>query len=122
MLDRGFSSVGKVLKLQVLIIILVYISLAVLENWFYAVWSLVGGLTAFVPNFYFALRIKNSEGKEPDKIVKAFYRGESGKLLLTVVMFAIIFQLPNIKLLPLMIGYVSALSVFWFALILRNQI
>jgi ATP synthase protein I len=45
--------------------------------------------------------------------------GESGKLLLTAALFILIFKVPNVEILPLFVGYITALSVFWFALIMR---
>lgn len=81
--------------------------------------SLWGGLAAFIPNLYFALRIRNSTGKGARKVVNSFYKAESGKLLLTAALFIIIFQIPNIEILPLLTVYVTALSVFWFALLMR---
>ena len=121
MLSQKYSTVNKVLKLQMLLVGLVSICFVFFKNEDFAIWSLLGGLVAFIPNVYFAFRIRSSHGQEAGKIVKAFYMGESGKLLLTGLMFALIFQLPDVKLLPLMTGYVTALSVFWFALIMRDQ-
>jgi len=68
---------------------------------------------------YFALRVRKSAGQEARKIVRSFYAGESGKLLLTAALFFMIFQLPHIEILPLLSVYVAALSVFWFALLMR---
>ena len=79
----------------------------------------LGGLAALIPNLYFALRVYRSTGQEARKIVRSFYAGESGKLLLTAALFYMIFQLPNIEIIPLLSVYMAALSVFWFALLLR---
>jgi ATP synthase protein I len=79
----------------------------------------LGGSAAFFPNLFFAYRIKKATGQEARKIVVSFYTGEVGKLLLTAAIFVLIFQIPNIDLLPLLVGYLTALSVFWFALLMR---
>lgn len=121
MLDRDLSTVGKVLKLQVLVIILISTGFALAKDEWFALWSVLGGGTAFLPNLYFALRIRSSYGQDARKIVRAFYVGESGKLLLTAVLFIVILQLPDVKLLPLMTCYVSVLSIFWFALVMREN-
>jgi ATP synthase protein I len=81
--------------------------------------ALLGGMAAFVPNLYFSLWIQRSAGQNARKIVNSFYVGESGKLLLTVVIFVMIFQIHNIQVLPLLVGYIAALSIFWFALLMR---
>jgi ATP synthase protein I len=81
--------------------------------------AILGGVAAFIPNLYFALRVYKSAGQEARKIVRSFYAGESGKLLLTAALFFMIFQLPNIEILPLLSVYIVVLSVFWFALLMR---
>jgi ATP synthase protein I len=53
---------------------------------------LAGGLTSFVPNAYFARHAFRYTGAQSAAAVAAsFYRGEAGKFLMTVVMFASIF-------------------------------
>jgi ATP synthase protein I len=117
--DRKFSTVVKILGYQVLITTIITFGFAVAYGWQSALSPALGGMAAFVPNFYFALRIYKSAGQEARKIVRSFYAGESGKLLLTGLFFAMIFQIPNIHIVPLFVSYAGALSVFWFALLLR---
>ncbi|WP_343034414.1 ATP synthase subunit I [Candidatus Methylobacter favarea] len=103
---------------QILITIIMTIGFAVAGGWPKALSSALGGLAAFIPNLYFAFRITNTNGLKARKILRTFYLGESGKLLLTAALFLIIFQIPAIQILPLLAGYIAALSVFWFALIM----
>jgi ATP synthase protein I len=119
MTDRKYSTVVKILSYQVLIILIVIAGFAVKGSEQQVLSALLGGIAAFVPNLYFALRIYRSAGQEPRKIVNSFYVGESGKLALTVALFIMIFQVPNIQILPLLVGYIAALSIFWFALLMR---
>jgi ATP synthase protein I len=81
--------------------------------------AFLGGLVAFVPNFYFAFEVNRSSGQEARKILNAFYVGEFGKLILTVVLFGLVFQLSDIQTVPLLVGYTLPLTVFWFALLMR---
>ena len=118
MAASGSSTVAKILGYQVLIIVVVSLGFAVGE-WHKALSSALGGLAAFVPNLYFALRVSGMAGQEPRKIIRSFYTGESVKLFLTAALFLLIFQIPSVKILPLLVGYVAALSVFWFALLMR---
>jgi ATP synthase protein I len=113
------STVVRILVLQILIITTVTAGFALLSGLSEALWPLLGGFAAFIPNLYFALRIYSSKGKSARKIVNSFYAGESGKLVLTAILFFLIFQIPHVKILPLLSGYIAALSVFWFALIMR---
>ncbi len=119
MTDRNLSTVSRILGYQLLIILIITAGFAIAGGWRQGFSSALGGMAAFVPNLYFALRIHRSSGKPARKIVNSFYAGESGKLLLTAVLFILIFKIPNIEILPLLAGYITALSVFWFALLMH---
>jgi len=116
---RKLSTVSKILGYQILIILIITAGFAFAGGWQQGLSGALGGMAAFVPNLYFALRIHRSSGKPARKIVNSFYAGESGKLLLTAALFILIFKIPNIEILPLLAGYITALSVFWFALLMR---
>ncbi|WP_411725551.1 ATP synthase subunit I [Methyloglobulus sp.] len=118
MTASGSTTVAKILGYQVLIIMVVSFGFVV-GGWQKALSSTLGGLAAFIPNLYFALRVSGSAEQEARKILRSFYVGESVKLLLTVALFILIFQIPSIEILPLLAGYIAALSVFWFALLIR---
>lgn len=119
MVGGELSAVSKILGYQILAIILVTIGFMVAGGSSKAISSSLGGLAAFIPNLYFALRLYKAKGQEPRKIVRSFYAGESGKLILTAALFMMIFQVPNVQILPLLTAYVAVLSVFWFALLMR---
>jgi len=112
-------TVSKVLAYQVAVIVVVVAGFGIAGGGHKALSSALGGLAAFIPNLYFALRIHKSAGQDARKILNSFYLAESGKLLLTAGLFVMIFQLPSIEMLPLLAGYMAALSVFWFALLMR---
>ncbi len=118
MAGKGVRTVAKILGFQILIITIVSMGFAVWGG--QKAWSAaLGGMAAFVPNMYFALRVSGADGQDARKVLNSFYIGESVKLLLTAALFIMIFQIPNIELIPLLTGYISALSVFWFALLMR---
>lgn len=119
MKDEKISTVEKILILQAFIIIAISSGFAVVSGLQSAKSPFLGALAAFIPNLYFALRILRTSGQGAKKIVNSFYAGESGKLILTAVLFYLIFQIPNINILTLLLGYIAVLSVFWFALIMR---
>ncbi|HEY8099101.1 MAG TPA: ATP synthase subunit I [Methylobacter sp.] len=116
---RNRSAVSKIISCQILMIIIMTTGFALAGGRPYALSAALGGAAAFIPNLYFALRVHRSAGQEARKIVNSFYAGESGKLLLTAALFFMIFHLPNIEILPLLVVYIAALSVFWFALLMR---
>ena len=119
MTGRKHSTVSKILGYQILIILIITTGFTFARGWQLGLSSALGGMAAFVPNLYFAFRIYRSSGKPAREIVNSFYAGESGKLLLTAALFIMIFKVPNIEILPLLAGYIAALSVFWFALLMR---
>lgn len=116
----GDSTIAKILIMQVLTLVLVASGFFLMGTLQQFISAMLGGITAFLPNLYFGLKISRVSGADAKKIVRTFYAGESGKLILTALLFYLVFQVPNIELLPLMVGFTATLSVFWFALILRS--
>ena len=111
-----FSTVGKVLRAQILVAALVVTGFLWKGGWSYAVSPLLGSGIALIPNLYFAYKIYRARHLEAQGIVNAFYAGETGKLVLTAALFTIVFQSPSVNFLTLLVGYAAVLSVFWFAL------
>ena len=85
--------------------------------------ALAGGLVAFVPNLVYSMGLGIRDDRRTAKqVARLFFGGEVLKLLLTALLFAAVFQVPNVEILPLMAGFVSALTVFWFALLVRGRL
>jgi ATP synthase protein I len=116
---RRLSTVSKILIYQFVIITIVVFGFAVVEGWQWAFSSLLGGATAFLPNIYFGWQVSRTASKSARNVVNAFYFGEVGKWLLTIVLFVLVFNIPNIEIFPLLATYMLAISVFWFALLMR---
>jgi len=113
-----FSTVLKILLLQVLIAILIASGFFMLGDSKKALSPALGSVIALLPNCYFAYKIFLSRNLDAKKIVHSFYTGESTKIILTAALFAMAFKIPDVNLLTLLVGYLAVLSVFWFALIL----
>ncbi|WP_422910788.1 F0F1 ATP synthase subunit I [Pseudomonas sp. MAC6] len=81
-----------VLLVQLLVLLLLAL---VLWQWQGAVAGysgLCGGLIAWLPNLYFAHKaFRFSGARAAQAIVRSFYAGEAGKLVLTAVLFALTF-------------------------------
>lgn len=107
--------------MQALVVVIVSLGFLVLGAKNMVISSILGGLTAFLPNLYFAYRISLAKGGSAKQIVQSFYSGESRKVLMTCVLFAVVFQVPEVQFFPLMACFVAVLSVFWLALILFAQ-
>ena len=114
--ENQFSTVTKILYAQILTAVLVVSGFFWAGGWSYAVSPLLGSGIALLPNLYFAYKIYLARHLPAQGIVNAFYAGETVKLVLTVALFAMVFQIPAIDFLTLLAGYAAVLSVFWFAL------
>lgn len=114
------SVVNKILVIQALIVLFVVACFFLFGSTLSVKSAFYGGLAALIPNWYFARKINKHKGQEVKKIVRSFYAGESGKLFITVIIFALIFQDPKIDILAVLTAYISALTVFWFALLIRK--
>ena len=73
--------------------------------------GLCGGLIAWLPNLYFAHKaFRFSGARAAQSIVRSFYAGEAGKLILTAVLFALAFVgVEPLAPMQLFIGYLLAL-------------
>jgi len=114
------SVVNKILVGQILIVVVVAAGFFFLGSSISVKSALYGGFAALIPNWYFARKINKQQGQEARKIVRSFYAGESGKLFLTAILFALIFQDPVIDIVAILMTYIAALTVFWFALLIRK--
>ncbi|MDD2759618.1 MAG: ATP synthase subunit I [Methylomonas sp.] len=111
-----FSTVGKVLYMQVLMGLLVASGFFWAGGWQNALSPLIGSGIAILPNLYFAYKVYLARHQSAQGIVQAFYAGETVKLILTVALFSIVLQIPSVDFLTLLAGYIAVLSVFWLAL------
>lgn len=69
---------------------------------------LLGGLISALPNSYFALHAFKFQGaRNAEKVVKSFIKGELGKIIFTVVLFALSFTLiTSLNELALILGFI----------------
>lgn len=83
--------------------------------------ALLGGLAAALPNLYFARRVlAPAPGRPADEILRAFYWGEVGKLLFTILIFAAAFGALHAAFAPLFITFIAALLVYWVGVALTS--
>lgn len=80
-------------------------------------WSLlIGGVIQVGPQAYFTRQTFRYMGaRQTPKIIRAIYRGEAGKLLLTVVLFGLTFSYVSPVSIPgVFLGYGAMIIVQWF--------
>ena len=89
---------GRRLTKKILIIQIIFVLLSALASFFYWGWyaayaALAGGIICIVPSSIFAYKAFQFAGaKSSSKVVDSFFMGEKLKLILTVVLFAIVFK------------------------------
>ena len=92
-------------------------------NWVSAKSALIGGAIAFIPGAFYAFGVIRSRHSAPDRLLRAHYAGEFGKLILTVLLFGATFAwIKEISVLPLFAAYVATLLVYWAALLMFSRI
>lgn len=114
---------GRQAALKLLLIQLGFVlaaTLVALIGWggFAAYSALLGGLICFVPNLYFTIKVFSTH--EPRQILNAFYLGEAVKLLLTVVLFMLVWRFLQTLPLAVLCGFIFTQLAHWCAPILFN--
>jgi ATP synthase protein I len=84
--------------------------------------GLLGGLIAWLPNLYFAHKaFRFSGARAAQAIVRSFYAGEAGKLILTAVLFALTFAgVKPLEALAVFGVFLLTQAVNWFAPLLMK--
>ena len=106
------QAIFRFILLQCLLSILISVGIYLFAGGLNSYSFLLGAFCSLVPSVYMAWRIFGHKGVRPAKeVVRSFYRGEAGKLVMTVVLLSLVFLL--IK--PLSAGYFF--SGFGFAIL-----
>ena len=84
--------------------------------------ALLGGLVCLLPNCYFAYRAFKYQGaRAARQIGRSFYWREAGKLVITAVLFALVFsQVRPINALGVFVGYALVQLINWLVPIMQN--
>lgn len=118
MLAMGAKQVTqKIIGIQLLVTLLIAMVSLALSDFRAAYSAVIGGGISAIVTLYFASRVFSARiGSPAAKIARAFYIGEVGKLLLTIILLsAALFWLP-ISPLPLLLAYMAALMAYWLVL------
>lgn len=98
----------RVIVLQAAMSVLVGLFFGLIQGWTAAYSALLGGLTALIPNVYFTYKAFQYFGaRSIAVIVQSFWVGEMGKLILTAVLFAVLFLgVKPLNVLAVFVGYI----------------
>lgn len=78
--------------------------------------ALLGGLVAIIPNAFFARNVFKYQGAHAaKKIVNSFYKGEALKIILSIILFTIVFNFCKITPLAFFASYVLILMTHWLS-------
>jgi ATP synthase protein I len=82
----------------------------------------LGGMTALIPNAFLAARLMRAgTGEEGRALLRAAWLGETGKVILTALLFAVIFaRVRPLEPLAVFGGYICAHLVIFGALLLDS--
>lgn len=88
---------------------------AVIDNKESAISALLGGIVYIIPNAYFALTLFKYQGaRAARQIVNGFYKGEALKIILTIILFTLVFVVYRVKPLAFFVSYIIVLMTHWF--------
>lgn len=109
--------VFRLLLAQILVVILISVLLSVVRGWCAGYSAICGGLIAWLPNLYFALKaFRHSGARAAKEILRSFYAGEAGKFVLTAILFALVFVSVKPLDVPILFGaFIVTQMVSWFA-------
>lgn len=99
--------VYKVIIAQLAVTVFIAVISLLISGAILAYSALLGGLISALPNSYFALHAFRYQGaRNAQNVVKGFIRGELGKIIITVMLFALSFILiTNLNELALILGF-----------------
>lgn len=112
-LSANKSAAYKLAGIQFVITILIALLIYILFSKITAYSVLLGGLAYILPNAYFVrFAFRGSGQQSPHTILRWFYIGEAGKLVLTGVIFAICFALIKpLNVIALFLTYILMMVV-----------
>lgn len=116
-------AVYRFIILQFLLIIFVSLGIFYIVGCHSGYSFILGALSSILPNVYMAWRIFGYKKVMPAReVVKSFYRGEAGKLVLTVLLLSLVF----IFVKPLVVGsffagFVLAILSHWLSPVIIKQ-
>lgn len=121
--QEGRQLARKVLFYQSLIAIFLAFILFLLLGKYSGISALYGGLICVIPGMVFAFLAFRYAGASQNKlVVRSFNKGSKLKFIITIVLFVMVYKLPNLQPLPLLISYIVTLMAQWPIIILVSRV
>ncbi|MFC3908204.1 ATP synthase subunit I [Legionella dresdenensis] len=121
--NRVLGGVRRLIIIQIGICLMITLLLFLFSGAKAAGSALTGGLVAILPSAVFAKRLFKYQGARAAKeIVKNFYQGEFLKIILSMILFALVFIFYEVQPLVFFLTYIALVMTNWFApLIIDNR-
>ncbi len=116
MLNNKVAQVGKrrLAALQILLVCVLTVAFYLFDGIQAAYSACLGGLICCLASQFFARKLfKHAGAQAARQIVRSLYVGEAGKLALTAVMFALVFQFIPISAPAFFISYIAIQLLYW---------
>ncbi|MDN3679346.1 F0F1 ATP synthase subunit I [Vibrio tapetis subsp. quintayensis] len=110
--------------IQVGVVIFLAIGMSIVMNAGWGLSALIGGGIFVVANTVFALfAFMYSGARAAKRVATSFYAGEALKILITVVLFSLVYVYMQVELVPLKLTYllVLGINIFAPALFINNK-
>jgi ATP synthase protein I len=112
------KAIRQIILVQMTVAVTIALLMWMLLGFLAAISALTGGAIGFVTALVYAKKMTAQNTGEAKKIVRAHYSAEAYKLVFTILLFSLVFkEFREVQALPLFVGYVGTLVVYWAALI-----
>lgn len=113
LIKRGFQQAKKLMLIQ-LMLLLVIATLGLIKDFKVATALLSGEMSVYLANLYFVYKVFSKSGAQASKqVVRAFYLGETLKIVISVSLLVIAFMLQPGTEVFVLVGYIAALLMQW---------
>jgi ATP synthase protein I len=114
--QQGLRGARRLLACQLGLTLLIAAAAALISGATAALSAILGGLVSAIPTAYFARKLFRYQGARAAKqIVNSFYKGEALKIVLSIILFALVFIFSNIIPVVFFATYIVVQIVLWFA-------
>jgi ATP synthase protein I len=85
-------------------------------NWNTAKSAILGGLVNIIPNAYFANKLFKYQGaRAARQIVNGFYKGEALKIVLSILLFTLVFVFIKVNPIAFFLTYIVIVMTHWLS-------
>ncbi|ETO92098.1 F0F1 ATP synthase subunit I [Legionella oakridgensis] len=114
--QQGLRSAQRFFACQLGVTVLIAVLAALVSGRMAALSAMMGGMSSALPNAYFARKLFRYQGaRAARQIVNNLYKGEVLKIILSIILFALVFAFFKVVPFAFFAAYIMAQMIFWFA-------